>query len=100
MPTETIHFRVEYSNGAVYHIIASTNVDKMTNWNAYFPNQIYSEKNGLASLFMKSENAQDLFGLNKNVFIPGGNAQAAAEDLISRLNLLNKESKPLFKMEY
>jgi hypothetical protein len=100
MPTETIHFRVEYSNGAVYHIIASTNVDQMENWNTYFPNQNYEAQNGLASLFMKSEKARDLMRKDKNVFVQNGNAREAAGILIDRLNVLNKESKPLFEMEY
>ena len=102
MPTETIHFRVEYSNGAVYHIIASTNVDQMENWNNYFPNQNFNAQNGLASLFMKSDTAVGLEENEKNIFMsgPGQNARTAAFELINRLNQKNHEPSPLFLTEY
>lgn len=100
MPTETIHFRVEYSNGAIYHIIASTNVDPIDNWDTYFPNQHYEAQNGLASLFMKSDTAVGLDENEKNVFSPGHNARFAAMELINRLNQRNHEPSPLFLTEY
>ena len=100
MPTETIHFRVEYSNGAVYHIIASTNIDQIENWDTYFPNQTYTERNGLASLFSRSDSAADLDDEEKNIFFQRGTARDAAKQLIEKLNNVNNGKKPLFVTEY
>lgn len=99
MPQETTHYRIEYPNGSVYHIVASTNVEQMDNWDEYF--QVpFNERNGLASLFMTSDGAKKPKEKEKNLFDPEGDAHSAAKKLIEKLNELNGVKQPLFSTEY
>lgn len=99
MPTETIHFRVEFEGGAIYHIIASSNVEKMEDWSNYFNDQ-FTQTNGVASLVMKSDEAKALEENEKNVFDPEGNAHSAAKKLINILKNKYNGQTPIFCVEY
>ena len=43
-PRETMHYRVEYEGRIIYHIIASSDVDEIPNWNDFF-HETYNPKN-------------------------------------------------------
>ena len=99
MISESIAFRVEYSSGAVYHLLASTDCDNCDGFDDYFRGIEYTPRNGVASLVSSSENAKTLDKYDQNVFVPHGTARRAAEQLIERLNKLNK-AEPLFVTDY
>ena len=99
MAYESIAFRIEYKNGAVYHLIASTDVDKMDNFDFYFRGVEYTPYNGLVSLFDCSDNAKQPDEFDRNLFMPHGTARRAVDLMIERLNKLNK-SEPIFVTEY
>lgn len=97
--TESIAYRVDYPRGAVYHLIASTDTERLDCHNEYFKGIEYTPDNGVASIFTCSEGAKRLDKYEQNVFAPHGTAKVAAEQLIEKLNKLN-DSKPLFVFEY
>lgn len=99
MISESIAFRVEYSSGAVYHLLASTDCEKCDGFDDYFRGIEYTPRNGVASLFSWTGNAKPLDEYEKNLFLPHGTARQAAEMLIERLNKLNK-AEPLFVTDY
>ena len=97
--TESIAYRVDYPKGAVYHLIASTDTDKIEGHNKYFRGIEYTPDNGVASIFTCSEGAKRLDEYEQNIFVPHGTAKITAEKLIEKLNKLN-DSKPLFVFDY
>lgn len=99
MLKESIAYRVDYPNGAVYHLIASTDTERVDCHNEYFRGIEYTPDNGVASFFTCSEGAKRLDKYEQNLFVPHGTAKVAAEKLIEKLNKLN-DSKPLFVFEY
>ena len=99
MISESIAFRVEYSSGAVYHLLASTDCEKCDGFDDYFRGIEYTPRNGVASVVSCSENAKKLDKYDQNLFMPHGTARRAAEQLIERLNKLNK-AEPLFVIDY
>lgn len=99
MPKETIHYRIEYKNRAIYHIIASSDVEKGDAWDKYFETP-FKQKNGVASLFLKSDGAPALNEKEKNIYVPDGDAEEAAEKLINRISKKNNVTEPEFKTRY
>jgi hypothetical protein len=99
MISESIAFRVEYSSGAVYHLLASTDCDNCDEFDDYFRGIEYTPRNGVASVISYSDDAKTLDKYDKNLFMPHGTARRAAELMIERLNKLN-EAEPLFVTDY
>jgi hypothetical protein len=99
MVSETIAYRVQYGSGVVYHLLASTDCDKCDGFDDYFRGIEFTPRNGVASVFSCSDNAKNLGKYERNLFMPHGTARQAAEQLIERLNKLNK-AEPLFVTDY
>lgn len=96
---ESINFRVQYPNGAVYHLLASSDVKEIENFEKYFRGIPYTQYNGVVSLYSES-NAELPPKEDRNMFLPNGTARKVAEKYIEEiLNKLNN-SKPLFITEY
>lgn len=90
--------RVEYSNKRIFFIIASSNVNCFDGWNERFA-EPYVTMNGLASIFMRSENASEVIVPNSHYYDPNGNADSAAMKLIE---IISKTigTEPLFVQRY
>ena len=99
MISESIAIRVNYGSGVIYHLLASTDCDKCDGFDDYFRGIEYTPRNGVASVFSCSEVAENLDKYDRSVFVPNGTARRAAEQLIERLNKLNK-AEPISVIDY
>lgn len=98
-PRETMHYRVEYEGRIIYHIIASSDVAEIPNWCDFF-SKPYNQKNGIASVFMKSDNAPALGKNEKNIYVPGEDADKAVQEMVLLLNKKNNGKTPIFMIRY
>ena len=83
----------------VYHLLASTDCEKGDGVDGDVRGGEYTPRNGVASVVSCSDNAKKLDKYDQNLFMPHGTARRAAEQLIERLNKLNK-AEPLLVMDY
>lgn len=95
---DKIRLRVEYSDNRVFYIISTTNANNTASW-AQKIGQPYVNPNGLASVFMRSDNAQNVKLNSLHCYIPYGNALMAADSLVDTISRA-VGAEPLFKQRY
>lgn len=111
-----MHYRISYNLNKYYHVFVSDDIndgsaldivnsdrclkydcqddDVVAHENGY---QHLSEHNGIASIFMKSDDAPNLDPHNPHVthvYVNNGNGEIAKDELVNRLNELNNNHLP------
>lgn len=111
-----VHYRISYEPETYYHVYASANIDSRQNidiinsnrcqrfernqndtipHNEQFDQTTISEHNGIASIFMISNNAPMEHPPIYHVYVNNGTIQTAVEEMISFLNQLNNNFNPV-----